>query len=123
MFGQETAPNPTEETTHSASNLSVSEAEVIRFLRTRRDNGTLAWQRLQAVRAVELYRNLVLKTQHPSLHEIRQTLGRLADRERATGTHSCGVNGGRRALVGVIDPVEPAILQQMRPELRLRRLA
>lgn len=50
--------------------LSVTEGEVIRFLQTLRDNDTPAWQRLQAVRAVELYRNLVLKTNQPSLHEI-----------------------------------------------------
>jgi hypothetical protein len=104
-------------------NLSVTEAEVIRFLRTLRDNGTPAWQRLQAVRTVESYRNLVLKTDQPALHEIRQTLGRLADQERADGTHFCGAKGDNQELVGIIDPREPAILQQMRRELRLRRKA
>jgi len=111
-------------TAHNTGNLSVTEAEVIRFLRTLRDNGTPAWQRLQAVRAVELYRNLVLKTPQPVLHEIRQTLGRLADRERATGNAAAGLGvQDERRLVGIIDPLEPAILQQMRRELRLRRKA
>ena len=45
-------------------------------------------QRLQAVRAIKLYRNLVLKTQWAALYEIRQTLGRLADRECAAGGDS-----------------------------------
>ena len=117
-----------QETTHNTGKLSVTEGKVIQFLQTLRDNGTPAWQRLQAVRAVELYRNLVLETQQPELHEIRQTLGRLADRERASG------NGGKspspnlspreeEQLVGIIDPLEPAIVQQMRRELRLRRKA
>ena len=35
--------------------LPVSESNVIRFLQTLRDNGVPAWQRLQAVRAVEAY--------------------------------------------------------------------
>ena len=111
------------ETNHSTGKLSVTEGEVIRFLQTLRDNGTPAWQRLQAVRAIEMYRDLVLKTQQPPLHEIRRTLGRIADRERATGAHFCGAKGDNRELVGIIDPAEPAILQQMRRELRLRRKA
>jgi integron integrase len=103
--------------------LSVTEGEVIRFLQTLRDNGTPAWQRLQAVRAVEMYRNLVWKSDQPALHHIRQTLSRIADRDRATGAHFCGAKGDDRELVGIIDPTEPAILQQMRRELRLRRKA
>ena len=132
--GQETAHNTRQETVHdtrqeiahSSGKLSVTEAEVIRFLRTLRDNGTPAWQRLQAVRAVEMYRDLVLKSQQPPLHEIRRTLGRIADRERAAGGASPSAHLSRRGeeqLVGIIDPAEPAILQQMRRELRLRRKA
>ena len=104
--------------------LPVTEAEVIRFLRTLRDNGTPAWQRLQALRAVEMYRNLVLKTDQPALHEIRRTLARLADRER---TSAGSTAGGRDALgrqrVGTIDSAEPPIVQQTRSELRLRHKA
>jgi len=104
--------------------LPVTGADVIKFSQSLRDNGTPAWQRLQAVRAVEAYRNLVLKTEEPSLADMRQTLGRLADQERALGT-----GGGRpgvqdeRHLIGRIDPREPAIVQQMRKELRLRHKA
>lgn len=104
--------------------LSVTEPDVIRFLRTLRDNGTPAWQRLQAVRAVELYRNLVWKTQRPALHKIRRTLGRLADRERANGNGPGRVGKeDEERLVGRIDPREPVVVQQMRRELRLRRKA
>ena len=36
--------------------LAVDEPDVIRFLKALRDNGTPAWQRLQAARTVEAYR-------------------------------------------------------------------
>ena len=42
--------------------LRVTEADVIAFSRSLRDNKTPAWQRLQAVRAVEAYRDLVLRS-------------------------------------------------------------
>jgi integrase len=101
-------------------NLSVTEAEVIEFSRSLRDNGTPAWQRLQAVRAVEAYRNLVLKTEQPCLQEVRRKLGRIAARQDASGRS--GVRAERQ-LIGRIDPAEPAHVQQMRKELRLRHKA
>jgi hypothetical protein len=42
--------------------LRVTEADVIAFSRSLRDHKTPAWQRLQAVRAVEAYRDLVLRS-------------------------------------------------------------
>jgi integron integrase len=102
-------------------NLPVTESQAIRFLQSLRDHGTPAWQRLQAIRAVEAYRNLVLDTEIPPLGKIRQTLSRLADQERADGL-GAGRPGIRdeRHLIGQIDPDEPAIIQQMRKELRVR---
>ncbi len=100
----------------------MSEPSVILFLQGLRDNGTPAWQRLQAVRAVEMYRNLVLHTDQPALYEIRRTLGRLADRDRVAGGDDSAVPNEQQ-LVGRIDPDEPEIIQQMRRELRLRRKA
>jgi integron integrase len=107
-----------------AGNLAVTEAGVIRFLRSLRDNGTPAWQRLQAVRAVEAYQRLTLGTSEPSLQAIRLTLSRLADQETATarGRDQPGI-GDERHLIGRIDPREPPILQQTRRELRLRHKA
>ena len=68
---------------------------MVRFLQSLRDGGIPAWQRLQAVRTVEAYRNLVLQTDTPSLQNIRQTLSRLADQEKAssTGTGRPGISG------------------------------
>ena len=49
--------------------LTVSEEHVVRFSCSLRDSGTPVWQRLQAVRAVEAYRNLVLRrTADENLH-------------------------------------------------------
>ena len=103
--------------------LSVTEAEVIRFLQSLRDNGTPAWQRLQAVRAVEMYRNLVLKTEQPPLEQIRTTLGRIADQERVIGKTNGAGSTGERQLVGRIDSNEPLVVQQMRREMRVRHKA
>ena len=72
----------------SEGNLPVSEEEVIRFSRSLLENKTPAWQRLQAVRAVEAYRDLVLQTGVPSLETVRQKLSRMADQERARGPGS-----------------------------------
>jgi len=87
-----------------AGDLSVTEAEVIAFSRSLRDRGLPAWQRLQAVRAIEAYRTLVLQTDVPSLGRIRQTLSRIADRERGDG-QGVGSPGIRdeRHLIGRID--------------------
>jgi hypothetical protein len=98
--------------------LSVSQDEVIDFLRSLLKSNTPAWQRLQAVRAIEAYRDLVLQTGVPPLGHIRQKLSRLADQERA-GTDRPGIRDERH-LIGPIDPNEPEIIQQMRRELRVR---
>ena len=82
-------------------------------------SNTPAWQRLQAIRAVEAYRNLVLRSQRPSLEPIRRKLSRLAARGREDRP---GVRDERH-LVGVIDPNEPEIVQRMRKELRLHHKA
>jgi len=104
--------------------LPISEEEVIQFLRSLLKSRTPAWQRLQAVRAIEAYRDLVLQTRIPPLDEIRQTLSRLADQERAVGTAATrpGVEDERH-LIGQIDPNDPAVIQRMRKELRVRHKA
>ena len=71
-------------------NLPVSREEVIRFLRSLLGSQTPAWQRLQAVRAIEAYRNLVLQTEVPSAG------GYPAEAESAGGPgagHGCGSPG------------------------------
>ncbi len=101
--------------------LPISEEQVIQFSRSLLQSRIPAWQRLQAVRAIEAYRDLVLQTKVPPLDEIRQTLSRLADQERAGGGGPSrpGV-ADERHLIGCIDPAEPNVVQTMRRELRVR---
>ena len=110
--------------TEENGRLPVSVALVKAFSRSLLETGTPAWQRLQAVRAIEAYRDLVLQTAVPSLTPIRQKLSQMADQERATGLGSGGPGvQDERHLIGRIDPAEPAIVQQMRRELRVRHKA
>ncbi len=66
--------------------LPVTIERVTEFSRSLRDSGTPAWQRLQAVQAVEAYRDLVLETDQPSLAAMRRTLQRRAAQERLEET-------------------------------------
>ncbi|GEM_PF-1124968 len=108
--------------------LPVSVELVKEFSGSLLQSGVPAWQRLQAVRAVEAYRDLILRTGEPSLGEIRQALQRLAERERddaaagAAGASEPSVQDERH-LVGMIDPGEPQCMQELRRELRVRRKA
>ncbi len=87
-------------------------------------SGTPAWQRLQGVRAVEAYRDLVLNVSEPDLTQMKQILGRLAAAEKDSGAAVGSPEiADQQRLIGVIDPSEPQILQSMRKELRLRHLA
>ena len=101
----------------------VSRERVVAFLQSLRDRGTEAWQRLQAVRAIEAYRDLVLQTNEPSLLDIRQKLSELAARERQTGTKNGLLEDGsvipEAQIVGYLDPGEPAIVRDTRAKLRL----
>ncbi len=101
--------------------IDVTEQHVVRFLRSLRDNGTPAWQRLQAVRAVQSYRTLVLHADDPSLFDIAQTLERIAAGERV-GIGALTVKD-QRTLVGHLDPKEPSVVSEMRGELRLLHYA
>ena len=100
--------------------LPVAKSDVVRFLRSLRDNSVPAWQRLQAARAVEAYRDLILRISEPSFVEIRQTLQRLASDESTTGVAK---PPDERKLVGRLDPKEPAVIRDLRAELRLMHYA
>jgi hypothetical protein len=102
--------------------LPLSEKLVVNFSRSLLESGIPAWQRLQGVRSLEAYRNLVLKSAEPDLSSIKQTLSRLAALEKDAGaTNSVEIPDAK--LIGIIDPSEPPIIQSMRKEMRVRHLA
>ena len=101
------------------ASLTISQEGVKQFCRTLLARQVPAWQRLQAVRAIELYRSDVLRTGDPDLLEIRQILGRQAERERVAVT----TPQDEAELVGVISTIEPLWIQKMRAELRLMHYA
>jgi len=100
--------------------LPVTAPLVVEFSKSLLKSETPAWQRLQGVRAVEAYRDLVLGSLEPCLNDMKTILGRFAAAERNSGSVSLR---DEQQIVGIIDPSEPALVQQMRRELRLRHKA
>ena len=96
--------------------IPIDTERVTRFLQKLRDTGTPAWQRLQAVRAIEAYNTLVRRADSPKFHEFRKVLGRLADRER-TGA---SVSLERELQIDTTRGSEPNEIQALRQEMRLR---
>jgi integron integrase len=107
---------------YAQSNKKLQNAElpitlelVTTFCRSLLANEVPAWQRLQAVRAVEAYRDLVLQKTSPSFSHMRKQLARQAAIERNNITET----GTPNDIVGRIDSNEPLIIQRTRRELRL----
>ena len=95
----------------------VDREMVVRFLQGIKSRGLAAWQRLQAVRAIELYRNEVLRTSEPCLAEIRDKLASLAaDEQRAQSAGAAAEEGP----IGLLDENEPERIRQLRTVLRTR---
>jgi integron integrase len=107
--------------------LPVSPENVIGFCHSLLKSDLKAWQRLQAVRAITLYRDLVLETDQPSLEPIRIVLSRRVAQESAltdavAGRREVqeGSSSGGGPQVGFINKNEPEAIQKLRRELRLR---
>ena len=77
--------------------LLVTRGAVVAFSRQLLQRQTPAWQRLQAVRAIEAYRTIVLERSAPCLQDIRTTLGHLAAQEK-------GDNRSDKEIVGFLAP-------------------
>lgn len=101
--------------------LPVSKGSVIAFCRNLLKGTVPAWQRLQAVRAIEFYRSEILQTADPDLLDIRHKLQRLASSGREQQATSS--EDERRELIGVIRSEEPLWIQKTRAELRLMHYA
>lgn len=106
--------------------LPVNAKCVVSFCRTLLAHGAPAWQRMQAVRAVACYSQLVLKRPQPELQEIILALKQRAARERNSPDFKVSDEPSAEELnqlQGVIDPSEPRWVQQCRRTLRLLHYA
>lgn len=117
-----------------ADKIAIRTESLIELLRQLRDSGKKAFVRLQVVRALEFYQRHVLAVSEPDLSGIRKKLEEIAQKEartEASESPSISHHGSGpvidvtddKMLVGLIDPNEPAILQQMRELMRTRHYA
>ena len=95
--------------------IPISQDWVIGFLRNEKAKGRQAWQRLQMVKAIELYQTAVLGTKSPPLADIRETLAQFV-RQHPVSTPK---KESMIDVAGVIDPNEPEPIQELRRQLRL----
>lgn len=99
--------------------LPVNRHSVVEFSRSLLQSGAPAWQRWQAVRAVECYRDLVLQQTEPDLSDVVATLARLGKQERNVDLDSPPTEDELAALRGRINLNEPPLIQTMRGEMRV----
>ena len=100
--------------------LPVNEEGVLKFLRSLRDRGIPAWQRLQAARSVEWYQELVLQHCELDFGGFKRKLGELAEVEKRTGgTGGTGDGIAGEGLPGLIEPKEPGAVRLMRERMRV----
>ncbi|WP_342190314.1 integron integrase [Stieleria varia] len=103
--------------------LAVNRGSVIRFSKALLASGAPAWQRWQAVRALECYRDLVLKRSEPDLSDIVATLARLGKRERNIELDAPPTAEELARLRGNVNRSEPLLIQTMRGEMRVLHYA
>lgn len=96
----------------------VDTAVVIDFLIGLRKAGIPAWQRHQACTAIEIYFAAVLLRPIEGISEIVFKLSQLAKQHKNLGTSE----NETADLIGHIDPNEPALIQKVRREARVRGL-
>ncbi len=99
--------------------LPINRNAVITFSKSLLKNGAPAWQRLQAVRALECYRDRVLQRSEPDLTDVNLTLSQLAKRERNIDVDAPPTAEELEKLRGNINRGEPPLIQTMRGELRV----
>jgi len=102
----------------ASGDVEITAGRAVAFLKDLRSRTVPAWQRLQAVRALQQYSRLVLHTTCPPLNDIRRTLAGLAAREKhgAFRTQTPDQSHG-------ISPTEPEPVQMLRRCLRTQHYA
>jgi integrase len=104
-------------------NLPLTRESAVEFCVMLKGNQIPAWQRRQAVRALIAYRDLILRTGDPDLSDMVIILNRLAEQEKQSGADGSPGLRDEAKLIGVIDPKEAPILQQVRREIRVQNKA
>lgn len=102
-----------------SAELPVNRDTAIQFSRTLLEAGAPAWQRWQAVRALECYRNLVLKRAEPDLSSITAKLAQLGRQERNLDLNVPPTVEELASIRGKVDPAEPPLIQTMRGDMRV----
>ena len=103
--------------------LPVNKQVVIKFSRSLLERGAPAWQRWQAVRAIECYRDLILGRKEPDLSEVIAVLAKLGRGERNIALDEPPTAEERVALQGKLNPNEHPSVQTMRREMRVLHYA
>ncbi|WP_162276009.1 integron integrase [Roseimaritima ulvae] len=103
--------------------LPVNKDLVVKFSRSLLANGAPAWQRWQAVRAVEFYRDFVLRRSEPDLSEMVMILARLGRKERNIDLEAPPTPDELAKLRGNFNRNEPLFIQTMRGEMRVLHYA
>ncbi|WP_430452257.1 integron integrase [Rhodopirellula europaea] len=99
--------------------LPVNRDTALRFSRSLLEAGAPAWQRWQAVRSLECYRDLVLKRSEPDLSSIVAKLAQMGKQERNLDLHVPPTEEELAGIRGKVDPTEPDLIQTMRGDLRV----
>jgi hypothetical protein len=94
----------------------VERERVIGYLQTIKARGRAAWQPLHAVRAIEFYRDRVLKSQEPDLLDIHQALAQAAEREKAGQTGRTRASNLQTGSVGGMEPGSIGLLDASESE-------
>lgn len=102
-----------------AIELAVNRDSVLRFSRMLLESGAPAWQRWQAVRSLECYRDLVLGRSEPDLSSIIAKLAQLGKQERNLDLHVPPTEEELAKLRGVVNREEPLLIQTMRGDMRV----
>ncbi len=103
---------------NDAQPLKVSAELAVAFLQDMKSRSAPAWQRLQAVRAVQNYAWLMLELQCPDLNAVSAKLSNMAANEK----HGVLAKAPADTEHG-IDENDPEIIQLMRRRLRLQHYA
>ena len=100
--------------------LELQRDAIVRYLQKIKAQGRQPGQRLQAVRALEFYRQHVLQTPEPDLADIQETLRHASP---SSVSHPRTAADDPNLAIGRLDPAESEIIPRMRRELRLLHYA